>query len=283
MKKLKLSLAAMALLLFTQAKSQTDAKSVLSVMNQELVTMQTSISQIDESIKKDKHKELDGQIHDFNNALTRFETQSEALPNEYSFSTQISAVKLSSSAFETIAHKSKLFDKDKELANQLSQIKSNTDNLQSNFTSVKSEIETNMEQAHIGQHEEIKNINTSSSPSASSPTRDAALVNIQNAKNEIDAQLEKIVAALKASKYADVAEHAGNVSKICDKIIPYLNDMTEKEKTAFSATVSSAKKEANDLQANARKGEANHDDIHHHFEKTKSQVNALSAQFDLLK
>jgi hypothetical protein len=119
--------------------------------------------------------------------------------------------------------------------------------------------------------------------SSSSDARDAALKEIERLNAEIKIQFEKITEALKASKYADVAEHANNVSTRCDMMLPLLNDLAEKESAALNSTVTASKKEAESLKVSALKGASDHDDIHKHFEKVKAQINTLDAQMALLK
>ncbi len=275
MKTIQHTLIALALIVSMRATGQTDAKATLAVMDQELITMQTSLSQIDGNIKKDKHKEMEKEIHSFNDALVRFETKSLTLSQEYSFGEQIKSVKSSSEAFEKIVHKSSLFDKDKELNKQFVMLKSNVNNLKSYFNDVKSLIESNMEVSHQKDHDQINN--------EYKAILDTALSKILPLNTNIKTQLSKITVALKKNDYGDVAHHAGEVIKLCDKMLPYLSYLNEKEKNALTISINSTKKEATSLQTNAKKGAANHEDVHHHFGKLELEANSLNAQLALLK
>ena len=272
------------MLLSVAVKGQDQTIGILAVMNNNINMMQTVLSDIEQSIKRDRHKEMDTQIHQLDNAVSEFETSNAKLPSEYALgiTEKTDQVRSSADAFEKIAHKSKVFDKDKELKDHFAALQINVNDLQEYFAGSKSAIEANIGQARNRQHEGMQKPGKITPP-LSSDARDAALKEIERSNAEIKIQFEKITEALKASKYADVAEHAKKVSALSDKMLLLLNDLTEKERTALNATVTSSKKEAESLRVSALKGASDHDDIHKHFEKLKAQVNTLDAQMALLK
>uniref|UniRef100_UPI004048CED8 hypothetical protein n=2 Tax=Flavobacteriales TaxID=200644 RepID=UPI004048CED8 len=116
MKKITLMLITVGISLFS-ASGQTTAQDAISKMKQETANMDNILAQIDVSIQKDKHKEMEPQIHNLETSLSVLQDQAVYLDKTYleGLTAKTADMQASIKDFEKIVHKSSVFDKDKEL------------------------------------------------------------------------------------------------------------------------------------------------------------------------
>lgn len=275
-RKITLTLTMAALTLLT-ARGQTTAQDAVFKMKQEALTAENILVQMEYSVRKDKHKEMEVQIHDLEKSLAALQDQTVYLNKDHKdgLTAKINDMKPTISAFKKIVHKSRLFDKDKELKSEfqrletkLTSIKSYIDFIQNELD--KAETEEQKEQAHQEGHQKEKD-------------RDKAIINIKPKTTELETQVNKVAAAFKKSDLNDVAAHSRNIQQLCIDISALNEGLEPSERTAIATSLVAIKKKAGTLETLAKEGHSKHDQAHDEFDaikkefaKLKTQINALN-------
>lgn len=140
------------------AKSQSNVENALAVINQETISIENSISEIESVIQKDKHKDMETQIHILKNSLTQINSQVGYLPDDHrdTFVGKIKKIEISSNEFERRVHKSTLFDSDKELNNVFLQLQGDAKSVKSYASFMKTVIENQIKETQKATEEAEK-------------------------------------------------------------------------------------------------------------------------------
>lgn len=293
----------LSLILCFAAKSQSNVENALAVINQETTSIENSILEIESVIQKDRHKDMETQIHILKNSLTQINTQVVYLPEDHrdTFVGKLKKIEDSSNQFERRVHKSTLFDSDKELNNVFSQLQGDAKSVKSYASFMKTVIENQIKEAqrvsqesekmkHDTTHEaQEKDINENTNQKiqevqseANQKNRVTILGVVKNYNTDIQTNTNKIIVALKRSDYGDVIQHTREINTMATRMRPLLGSLTNNEKVALETTNSQVIDITNKLIIAAKKGKANHHDIHHHFDELKEQATTLKAQLSLI-
>lgn len=275
MKKIRL-LTAVGILLFSiTAKGQNDPKTAVLTMQQETSLTDNILSQISESIKKDKHKEMEVQIHSLESSLARIQDQSASLPKEYNegLSTKINDLKTTVSEFEKLVHKSSVFDKDKQLNSKLLQLNTKFSSVKSYISYVNGELDKQqVQQQQQQQQQQTQNANDPN-----------IIASINKELSTIKSTLDSMHVYNKKSNYKKIAKFgkdaANSAGKISDMTLLVKGDQKDNIKILANET----KIIANKIHVAAKKGKAAHHDLHEHMEELESKLSTLSVAVGTLK
>jgi hypothetical protein len=269
---LTMGLAAITLL---SATGQT-AQDALYNMNREALTAENVLVDMEYSIKKDNHKKMEIQIHDLQKTLGVLYDLSANLQKVHyeGLTEKINDMKTTVYGFEEIIHKSKWFDKDKELKSEFGQLKIKLTSIKSDLDFIQIDLDYQVadeqkEQAHQEGHQ-------------ASEGRHKAMDNIKLKATELKTQVKKVATALKEGNYKDVAIHSRHIQQLCTEIAAFNENLAASERSAIATSLVAIKKKAVTLEALALEGNRKHDKTHYEFEAIKIEFAKFNTQINAL-
>ena len=267
-------------LAFTSVYSQNEVLSAVSELNGSTSTMQFILTKIDENVKRDKHKNLEKNIHDFEDQLNKVSSSGRVFKEEIrnDILIRVNALMADLSALEKTVHKSKLFDSHKEF-------NTNIENLNLDFNSLNDYV-NNLEdvvneslKTTITETVYVEKEATKTEPVVKSepyqPTSNSSNNVKESLKNKSEAigiQMKGIDYAFKYNKYGDIGSYCGKISDLCDDML----GLSQSEH--LSESVKEMKDAAHELDHLALQGHAKHDQIHHEYDHLKKLHKKVNTQ-----
>lgn len=270
-------------LAFGTLQSQNEILSAVSELKGNVSTMEFILTKVDENVKKDKHKNLEKNIHDLEIQLSEVNNTSSLFKEEIrnDLGQLVNALYSDLSSLEKTVHKSKLFDSHKEFNINIQKLNLDFNALSEYITNLESLvneilISTPSETVYV-EKETTENKPVAKKKSHNQPTSHSANVkeSLKNKCEAIGIQMEGIDYAFKQSKFDKIASYCSKISDICDDMLSLSQDQS------FSESVKEMKDAAHDLEHLSLQGHEKHDQIHHeydHLKKLHKKANArLSA------
>jgi chromosome segregation ATPase len=260
---------------------QDAAQDAISSMYAETSNMKNALAQIDGVIKKDKHKDMEKEIHNVKNSLSGLRIHVNYLPNEYrdNFTGDFKTMETTIAAFENRVHKSRLFDKDKELRADFQKLNTNLNSIIDQIEDVEKNLKP------------LPNPNPPngdvrpappSSPEPDSHGRDKAIEKIKSKNDRADDYLEDINHAFKKNAYEDIARYSRDIKYLCKDIEDLAEDLKDGEKSEITRAIGKIEDMANDLAGSAKKGHSEHVQMHDDFEHLEKECERFRTRIMLL-
>lgn len=245
----------------------------VSKMRQEISTAENVLYQIETSMKKDKHKEMKEQMHEFNNAVAKLEDQKVYLQSKHiaGMTIKIDDLKVTTAAFDKITHKSKLFDKDKKLKDEFQKMRTKLNSVKSYLDFVQNDNNSNQTN---GNNQQNNNNQTNGNQGHQDGGHDnqgnnqSSVSSLKPKVSELKKHIHKVEEALKKSAFKDVVEHARDIQDVASKIA-----MSSDNSINTSANI--VKEKAEEVERLAKAHKVDHHQIHEEFELIQSEFRKI--------
>jgi hypothetical protein len=281
----KLALIVIAIMISPYARSQNEIQVAISNMKENTTTMKFVLSKIDENIKKDKHKELEKNVHDYETLVNKVKEDGSLFKDDISDEIDAKCEVLAESIvkFEKTVHASKLFDKHDELIASIVELNTNTADLRKyidELDALSNEILRESTLVFVEKEESASDRVYDKSPGENRSRSSSHSNDIGTLKNKSDAveiQLDGIDNAFKYNKYSDIAKYCNKIMDLCEE----MGDLSNNER--LSEIVKEMKDTTHDLEHLSLQGHGKHNEIHHesdHLKKLHSKLNYQLASLD---
>ncbi|WP_445718184.1 hypothetical protein [Flavobacterium sp.] len=275
MKKITLMLITVGISLFS-ASGQTTAQDAISKMKQETANMDNILAQIDVSIQKDKHKEMEPQIHNLETSLSVLQDQAVYLDKTYleGLTAKTADMQASIKDFEKIVHKSSVFDKDKELNSAHATLETKLTSIKSYIDFVQNEIFKNQQEQQQQQQ--------SQQTQQQKDNRQKSIPNLKTKVAELETQFKKASAAFAKSAFTDVGEHSEHIAKLCTALATLNENLNEDERSANAQLLITIKEKSESNETLSKTGAKSHDQIHKNLDAIKAALHKLKDNINAL-
>ncbi len=292
------------------SRSQNEPKAILLSINKQATIIDGLFNQMDNSIKKDKHKQLEPKIHDLKTALIKIETDASALQAEYleKITAILKEYKISLDDFEKLVHKKSLLDKDKILDATYLELKNRQTALRNFLKETYTKIITAPVQQPqdtivqkprrniIVQQPQQDTLNQLPPKNTILPTgqqvttqpvqgtnEPEVLISIRQAESMIAQLIDSIHLALKKNQFEKIAKMAKSISTASDKIQDLTLLLKSDQKINVKILAGGLKVQALKLHELADKGIAAHKQLHETIEIVEAKFSTLSTGIKILK
>jgi len=285
-KYITLILPVIVFLLTYDAKGQNEVQVAISDMKENSSTMMFILTKIDENMEKDKHKDLEKNIHDFKALATKVQETGSLFKDEYRVEIDVKCNALAKNVvqFEKTVHASKFLDKHDELESSISQLNSNTKDLRSYIDDLDAYanellIEERIEIVYIEEGKPADEAVTSGGGvrekvSTQTTSDSSTKASLKNKSDAIGIQLDGINNAFKYKMYKDIGKYCNKIMDLCDD----MSAGTSYE--SLSTSVTELKKSAHDLEHFSIEGHSKHDEMHHEHDHLKKLYSKISEHID---
>jgi|GEM_PF-4943819 len=283
-KYITLILPVIVFLLTYDAKGQNEIQIAISDMKENSSTMMFILTKIDENMEKDKHKDLEKNIHDFKALATKVQETGSLFKDEYRVEIDVKCNALAKNVvqFEKTVHASKFLDKHDELESSISQLNSNTVDLRSYIDDLDKEvnellIEITTDTIYVKEKPVVKTVDSGEVKeivSTQTTSDSATKVSLKNKSDAIGIQLDGINNAFKYKMYKDIGKYCNKIMDLCDD----MSAGTSYE--SLSTSVTELKKSAHDLEHFSIEGHSKHDEMHHEHDHLKKLYSKISEHID---
>lgn len=269
------------LLTLSQVIGQTTAQDAIFEMKKEVSTAENILLRMEYNIKKDKHKEMEKQIHDFKNTIASLSSQKVYLQEKHfsGLRNEVYDIEIVITSFEKIVHKSRLFDKDKLLKQHFENLKIKLNSAKEYIDIIQEDIDEQEKEKEKEKKENDTIIDKDKQSHQDNHGQDEGEISVVKPKMaEIETQIHKIEASLKKNNFKDIAWHATKIQNLSLELNIYSQDKTSNEMISINTLANSLKIKAEKLESSAKGGYSNHHQIHEDVEAVENEFKRLEAQ-----
>ncbi len=295
----KIALITVLLIYSFAANSQENLRSSLLAVSKNAAALDGLILQVDNDLKKDKHKDMDRLAGEMKNELSAINEKLSTIgePNRTTIAAVVTGYNSDVDNFRKLTNKSGLFDKDKLMDEAFGKVKATHKQFRDLLKTTYTKALQNEEQKTPEKQPEPqqKKDTAMKEPVVAAPPVNNPAPNADNhaattevsgliadSKKMIELYIDSVHLAMKKNNFSRVGKLAKYISNNCLQIEDLSLMLKSEQKESIRILSAGLRAYADDLQRHSKKGAAEHHELHDVLEKMEIKVNSLSVALNLV-